>query len=58
VITTNDTAGSGPAGDGLDTSGQNSHHNDAEALTRHYPYYDPIYTLDQAGQNWWQARQQ
>lgn len=28
------------------------------ALTRHYPYYDPTYTLDQAGQNWWQARQQ
>ncbi|GAA3438891.1 KamA family radical SAM protein [Kutzneria kofuensis] len=27
--------------------------DDAEALTRHYPYYDPIYTLDQAGQTWW-----
>ncbi len=27
--------------------------DDAEALTRRYPYYDPIYTLDQAGQDWW-----
>ncbi len=26
---------------------------DAEALTRHYPYYDPIATLPEAGQKWW-----
>jgi lysine 2,3-aminomutase len=28
-------------------------HDDAEALTRHYPYYDPIYTLADTGQTWW-----
>ncbi|MEE9230982.1 MAG: lysine 2,3-aminomutase [Acidobacteriota bacterium] len=28
-------------------------HDDAEALTRLYPYYDPIYTLPEAGQDWW-----
>ncbi|REH36146.1 lysine 2,3-aminomutase [Kutzneria buriramensis] len=33
-------------------------HDDADALTRHYPYYDPIYTLADAGREWWQARQQ
>jgi lysine 2,3-aminomutase len=27
--------------------------DDAEALTRRYPYYDPIYTLDEAGRTWW-----
>ncbi len=27
--------------------------DDAEALSRHYPYYDPIYTLPEAGQDWW-----
>jgi lysine 2,3-aminomutase len=26
---------------------------DPEALSRHYPYYDPIYTLHEAGQAWW-----
>jgi len=26
---------------------------DAEALTRRYPYYDPITTLPQVGQRWW-----
>jgi lysine 2,3-aminomutase len=28
-------------------------HHDTDALTRHYPYYDPIHTLDQPGQTWW-----
>ncbi|MFC0543199.1 KamA family radical SAM protein [Kutzneria chonburiensis] len=28
-------------------------HDDADALTRTYPYYDPIYTLGDAGQTWW-----
>jgi len=27
--------------------------DDREALTRLYPYYDPIYTLPEAGQDWW-----
>jgi len=27
--------------------------DDTEALTRTYPYYDPIYTLGEAGQSWW-----
>ncbi|MCP2330068.1 MULTISPECIES: lysine 2,3-aminomutase [Actinoalloteichus] len=26
---------------------------DPDALTRRYPYYDPIYTLDERGQRWW-----
>ncbi|MFL6101693.1 MAG: KamA family radical SAM protein [Actinomycetales bacterium] len=26
---------------------------DEEALSREYVYYDPIYTLSQAGQSWW-----
>jgi lysine 2,3-aminomutase len=28
-------------------------YDDPEALTRRYPYYDPIYTLPEAGQEWW-----
>jgi lysine 2,3-aminomutase len=28
-------------------------HDDAEALTRTYEYYDPIHTLPPAGQQWW-----
>jgi lysine 2,3-aminomutase len=28
---------------------------DPEALTRRYPYYDPIHTLPEAGQAWWKA---
>jgi len=28
-------------------------HDDAEALTRRYPYYDPISTLPAEGQLWW-----
>jgi lysine 2,3-aminomutase len=28
-------------------------HDDAEALTRRYPFYDPIYTLPEAGRDWW-----
>ncbi len=28
-------------------------YDDPEALTRRYPYYDPIYTLPEAGQDWW-----
>ncbi len=27
--------------------------DDAEALSREYVYYDPIYTLPEAGQQWW-----
>ena len=27
--------------------------NDPEALETRYPYYDPIYTLPESGQNWW-----
>jgi lysine 2,3-aminomutase len=27
--------------------------DDTEALTRRYPYYDPIDTLPEAGQRWW-----
>jgi lysine 2,3-aminomutase len=26
---------------------------DPDALTRQYPYYDPIYTLPEEGQEWW-----
>jgi KamA family protein len=29
---------------------------DPLALTREYPYYDPIYLLPEAGQQWWRAR--
>jgi lysine 2,3-aminomutase len=28
-------------------------HDDPEALTRTYEYYDPIHTLPEAGQHWW-----
>jgi lysine 2,3-aminomutase len=28
-------------------------HDDAEALSRRYPYYDPIHTLPEEGQRWW-----
>jgi lysine 2,3-aminomutase len=28
-------------------------HDDPEALTRRYPYYDPISTLPEAGRAWW-----
>jgi lysine 2,3-aminomutase len=28
-------------------------YEDPEALTRHHPYYDPIYTLSESGQRWW-----
>jgi lysine 2,3-aminomutase len=31
-------------------------HDDPEALTRRYPYYDPIYTLPEQGQAWWRKR--
>jgi lysine 2,3-aminomutase len=27
---------------------------DPEALSRRYPYYDPIHTLPESGQTWWQ----
>ena len=30
--------------------------DDPEALTRRYHYYDPIYTLDDEGQQWWRAK--
>ncbi|MCA9795968.1 MAG: lysine 2,3-aminomutase, partial [Candidatus Eremiobacteraeota bacterium] len=29
----------------------------AEALATHYEYYDPIYTLPEAGQNWWREQE-
>jgi lysine 2,3-aminomutase len=29
---------------------------DPEALRRRYPYYDPIYTLPEAGQAWWREQ--
>jgi lysine 2,3-aminomutase len=31
--------------------------DDADALSRQYPYYDPIDTLPEAGQHWWQAQE-
>jgi len=30
--------------------------DDPDALTRHYPYYDPIGTLPEFGRRWWDAR--
>lgn len=30
--------------------------NDPEALTRKYEFYDPVYTLPEAGQAWWRAQ--
>jgi lysine 2,3-aminomutase len=30
--------------------------DDPGALTRHYPYYDPIYTLPDEGQEWWREK--
>ncbi|MBW8483440.1 KamA family radical SAM protein [Actinomadura parmotrematis] len=30
---------------------------DPDALQRRYPYYDPIYTLPEAGQMWWRERE-
>jgi lysine 2,3-aminomutase len=29
---------------------------DPQALTRRYEYYDPIYTLSEAGQDWWRTQ--
>ncbi|RJL35388.1 KamA family radical SAM protein [Bailinhaonella thermotolerans] len=29
---------------------------DEAALERHYPYYDPIHTLPESGQDWWRSR--
>ena len=31
-------------------------HDDPEALTRRYPYYDPIHTLPEEGQEWWRRQ--
>jgi lysine 2,3-aminomutase len=31
--------------------------DDDLALSREYPYYDPIYTLPEAGQSWWRNRE-
>jgi lysine 2,3-aminomutase len=31
-------------------------YGDPDALTRRYPYYDPIYTLPQEGQEYWRAQ--
>jgi len=31
--------------------------DDDAALSREYPYYDPIYTLPESGQDWWRKRQ-
>ncbi|HEX4254371.1 MAG TPA: lysine 2,3-aminomutase [Streptosporangiaceae bacterium] len=30
--------------------------NDELAISREYPYYDPIYTLPEPGQDWWRVR--
>jgi len=30
--------------------------DDELALSREYPYYDPIYTLPEPGQAWWRAQ--
>src|SRR4029450_9165196 len=30
--------------------------DDPEALTRRHPFYDPIYTLTEDGQEWWRHR--
>jgi lysine 2,3-aminomutase len=30
--------------------------DDPEALTRRYPYYDPVYTLPEDGQAWWRTQ--
>jgi lysine 2,3-aminomutase len=30
--------------------------DDPDALTRQYPYYDPIYTLPEEGQQWWREQ--
>src|SRR6266511_936485 len=30
---------------------------DSEALSRTYPYYDPIDTLPESGQQWWREQQ-
>jgi lysine 2,3-aminomutase len=30
--------------------------DDAEALTRRYEYFDPIYTLPESGQDWWRRQ--
>jgi lysine 2,3-aminomutase len=31
-------------------------YDDPEALTRHYPYYDPINTLSEEGKGWWREQ--
>ncbi|WAL69042.1 lysine 2,3-aminomutase [Amycolatopsis cynarae] len=31
-------------------------HDDPEALSRRYPYYDPISTLPEAGKRWWREQ--
>ena len=38
---------------GRRTTGRRSRSDDPEALTRDYPYYDPIDTLPEEGQAWW-----
>jgi lysine 2,3-aminomutase len=30
--------------------------DDADALSRQYPYYDPIDTLDESGRAWWRKQ--
>ncbi|MFL6240472.1 MAG: KamA family radical SAM protein [Actinomycetes bacterium] len=30
--------------------------DDADALSRRYPYYDPIYTLPETGRDWWRQQ--
>src|SRR6185369_8549461 len=30
---------------------------DAQALSRKYEYYDPVYTLPEEGQAWWKSQQ-
>ena len=31
-------------------------YDDDDALSRRYPYYDPIYTLPESGQRWWREQ--
>jgi lysine 2,3-aminomutase len=31
-------------------------YDEPEALTRQYPFYDPIYTLPESGQRWWRQQ--
>ena len=43
---------------GRRTTGPRSRRTTRLALEREYEYYDPIYLLPEAGQDWWRARSQ